>query len=267
MSADHFRASAQVESTLDDAQLLGLARDGHDDAYAELFRRYRPVALRLARRLTSPGEAEDIVAESFAQVLAQLRQGNGPDRAFRAYVLTSVRHEAGRKGRMRQRVQPTDDLAKIDTAVPFGHGQLDAFERDLVRSAFESLPERWRTVLWYLDVEGLKPHEISERLDLKPNSVSALVYRARAGLREAYLAQHVAAQDDESQECSVVRPRLAALVRRTAGMREQKRIHVHLETCASCMAAYLELEDVNAHVGAPQGTTPVTEGALACARG
>ena len=241
--------SSESVTDLDDAHLLAYARDGHDDAYAELFRRYRPVALRLARRLSAVGDAEDIVSESFAQVLGQLRQGNGPDRAFRAYVLTSVRHEAGRRARLRQRVQPTDDLAKIDTAVPFGHGQLDSFERDLVRTAFESLPERWRTVLWYLDVEGLKPHEISERLDLKANSVSALVYRARAGLREAYLAQHVAASGAaDGEECRQVRPRLASLVRRTAGMREQKRIHVHLETCSSCMAAYLELEDVNAHV-------------------
>lgn len=247
-------------STLDDAHLLGLARDGHDDAYAELFQRYRPVALRLARRLSSYGDAEDTVSEAFAQVLAQLRQGNGPDRAFRAYVLTSVRHEASRRGRLRQRVQPTDDLAKIDTAVPFGNGQLDSFERDLVRSAFESLPERWRTVLWYLDVEGLKPHEISERLDLKPNSVSALVYRARAGLREAYLAQHVAADaGTETEECRQVRPRLAALVRRTAGMREQKRIHVHLETCEACMASYLEIADVNARVVAPSGPVGDTD--------
>lgn len=41
-------------------------------------------------------------------------------------------------------------------------------------------------------------------------------------------------------------------MRRTVGMREQKRIHVHLEACPSCMASYLELEDVNARVVAPQ---------------
>lgn len=248
-------------SALDDGQLLVLARSGHDDAYAELFRRFRPVALRLARRLSAPAEAEDIVSEAFAQVLGQLRQGAGPDRAFRAYVLTSVRHEAGRRAKLRQRVQPTDDLAKIDQAVPFGHGQLDSFERDLVRSAFASLPERWQTVLWYLDVEGLKPHEISERLDLKPNSVSALVYRARAGLREAYLAQHVGDSVEETSECGRVRTRLAGLVRRTVGMREQKRIHAHLEQCPPCMASYLEIEDVNARVVAP-----VTGGAPAPAR-
>lgn len=262
MSIDEPRMPAWSSGVeLDDAHLLSLARDGDDDAYAELFRRYRPVALRLARRLGSATEAEDTVSEAFAQVLGQLRRGLGPDHAFRAYVLTSVRHEAARRGRLRQRVQPTDDLATIDSAVPFGHGQLDAFERDLVRAAFEALPERWRTVLWYLDVEGLKPHEVSERLGLRANSVSALVYRARAGLREAYLAQHVGAEAvDATDECRLVRPRLAALVRRTAGMREQKRIHVHLETCPGCMTSYLELEDVNARVVAPQQAVAAARG-------
>ncbi|MEH3068687.1 MAG: zf-HC2 domain-containing protein, partial [Aeromicrobium erythreum] len=57
---------------------------------------------------------------------------------------------------------------------------------------------------------------------------------------------------EASDECRQLRPRLASLVRRTVGMREQKRIHVHLEACPSCMASYLELEDVNARVVAPQ---------------
>lgn len=238
----------------DDAHLLHHAREGDDGAYAELFSRYRPVALRLARRLAPREEAEDIVSEAFAQVLGQLRRGNGPDRAFRAYLLTSVRHEAGRRAKAGQRVQPTDDLAKIDRPVPFGDGRLDSFERELIRDAFATLPERWQQVLWYLDVEGLKPHEISERLGMRPNSVSALVYRARAGLREAYVAQHVSTDDETlAEDCRTLRPRLAGLVRRTAGMREQKRLHAHLETCADCMSAYLELEDVNATVVAPSG--------------
>lgn len=240
-------------AVLDDADLLQRARDGDDVGYAELFERYRPVALRLARRLAARPDAEDIVSEAFAQVLTQLRRGNGPERAFRAYLLTSVRHEAGRRAKAAQRVQPTDDLARIDRAVPFGDGRLDTFERDLVRDAFATLPERWQQVLWYLDVEGLKPHEISERLGLRPNGVSALVYRARAGLREAYVAQHAATADESglAEDCRVLRPRLAGLVRRTAGMREQQRLHAHLESCADCMASYLELEDVNATVVAP----------------
>ncbi len=169
---------------LDDGQLITMARDGHQDAFGVLFARYSYAGRRLARHLGQGEDADDVVSEAFAQILDLLRRGKGPDRAFRAYLFTSIRHESGRRAKARQRVMPTDDDAQIDTAVPFGNGQLDQFEKTAVRAAYESLPDRWRTVLWHLDVEGRKPHELGPLMDLTPNSVSALVYRARAGLRD-----------------------------------------------------------------------------------
>ena len=238
-------------SVLDDSDLISLARSGNTDAFAVLYTRYAYVATRLARHLAPQSDADDIVAESFAQVLDQVRRGKGPEKAFRAYLFTAVRHEAGRKGKARQRVMPTDDLATIDSVVPFRDGQLDDYEKSIVRAAYESLPARWRTVLWHLDVEGRKPHELGPLLGLKPNSVSALVYRARAGLREAYLQQHL--QDDApgtSRTCRDVRPKLSGVVRRTLSMREQEKVHAHLDTCRHCMGLYLELQEVNRSVGA-----------------
>ncbi len=176
---------------LDDAELLALARRDHDEAYAALFTRHSYAAHRLARHLGHREEAEDIVAESFAQVLDLFRRGKGPERAFRAYLFTTVRHEAGRRAKARQRVMPTDDERQIDSIVPFGGGHLEEFEQAAIRGAYESLPARWRTVLWHLDVEGRKPQELGPMLKLTPNSVSALAYRARSALREAYLRQHI----------------------------------------------------------------------------
>lgn len=235
---------------LDDGELLAMARTGHQDAYAALFERYSYAAHRLARHLGQKEDSDDVVSEAFAQVLDLIGRGKGPDRAFRAYLFTTVRHECGRRAKARRRVMPTDDLQQIDSPVPFGGGQLDTFEREVVQGAFESLPARWRTVLWHLDVEGRKPHELGPLLDLSPNSVSALVYRARAGLREAYLQQHVRDQGPaDSHTCREQRAKMSAFVRRTASARDQARVHVHLETCDDCMAVYLDLREVNRDVG------------------
>ncbi|MET1038169.1 MAG: sigma-70 family RNA polymerase sigma factor [Aeromicrobium sp.] len=235
---------------LDDGELLALTRSGNQDAYAALFERYSYAALRLARHLGQKDESDDVVSESFAQVLDLLNRGKGPDRAFRAYLFTTVRHECGRRAKARQRVMPTDDDDQIDAPVEFGAGRLDMFERTAIRAAYESLPARWRTVLWHLDVEGRKPNELGPLLDLSPNSVSALVYRARSGLREAYVQQHV--NEDEqagSQVCLEHRAKLSAFVRRTASARDQEKIHAHLQTCKDCLAIYLDLQDVNREVG------------------
>jgi RNA polymerase sigma factor (sigma-70 family) len=238
---------------LDDADLLNLVRQDDDeksDAYGVLYDRYVHAARRLARHLGQREDADDVVSESFAQVLDLLRRKKGPDRAFRAYLFSTIRHECGRRAKAAKRVMPTDDNDQIDTPVAFGAGGLDDFERSAIRAAFESLPERWRQVLWLLDVEGHKPNELAPLLDLKPNSVSALVYRARSGLRDAYLQQHVKnTETPDSRSCRSVRSMLASVVRRSASMRDQEKVHAHLETCTECMAIYLDLQEVNQDVG------------------
>lgn len=235
---------------LDDNHLLTLAREGHQEAYAALFSRYSYAGVRLARHLGQREDSEDVVAEAFAQVLDLVRRGKGPDRAFRAYLFTTIRHEAGRRAKARQRVVATDEIEQLDEPVPFGGGELDTFERTAVRAAYESLPERWRTVLWHLEVEGRKPQELGPLLDLTPNSVSALVYRARAGLREAYLTHHLN-QDQETvaSECDFTRGAMAAYVRGTSSKRDSHKVATHLAECASCTAAHEDLVLVNTSVG------------------
>lgn len=237
---------------LDDSDLLGLVRSGDPDAYAELYARHRYIAVRLARHLGKADEADDVVSQAFANVLDLLKRGKGPDEHFRGYLLTAVRHESGRRALARKRVIVTTDEAVIDTVVQFGDGKLDDFEASAIRTAFESLPERWRSVLWSLDVEGRKPLEVAEALDLAPNAVSALVYRARAALREAYLQAHVRsdAEGTTSQTCADVRPKIASSVRETAPKRDREKVFAHLNTCGECMKVYLELAEVNGSLGA-----------------
>jgi RNA polymerase sigma factor (sigma-70 family) len=227
---------------LDDETLIARTRRGDDDAFAELYRRHSYGALRLARHLGQREESDDVVAESFARLLDLLRRGKGPDQSFRAYLYTTVRHEAGHRAKAVQRVRPTDDEALIDSAVEFGGGTLDVFERTTIRAAYESLPERWRSVIWHLDVEGRKPQEIAEMLDLTPNSVSALVYRARSGLRDAYVQQHVNSRAPGEDVHRDTREQFGAVLRRTAAPRVLERVHAHLASCEACMAVYLELE-------------------------
>lgn len=269
MNVEHQHRAAHDLSLdlLDDADLVLMVRGGDSDAYAALFDRYVYSGRRLARHLGQRDEADDVVSEAFARIFDLLQRGKGPDDAFRAYLFTTIRHECGRRAKAEKRVVPTDDDAKIDSAVPFGGGELDDFEKTAVRAAYESLPPRWRTVLWHLDVEGRKPSELAELLDMKPNSVSALVYRARGGLRDAYLQQHVGTGGDLAQACGETRRLMASVVRRTASTRDQERVHAHLDGCAACMGAYIDLEDVNREVGAVAPVLGLVAGSSSVATG
>lgn len=179
-----------MDDQVSDGELLRRVRTGDPDAYGMLFARHRPVAGRVARRFAR-GDDDEVVAEAFASVLAQIRAGRGPTESFRAYLLTTVRREAARRRVIGRRCEPVGDMGALGVMEP----PADVLAHELVAQAYVSLPERWREVLWQLEVEGRRPHELSERMGLSANAVAALAYRARAGLRAAYARQPVAEPD------------------------------------------------------------------------
>jgi hypothetical protein len=83
-------------------------------------------------------------------------------------------------------------------------------------------------------------------LGMSANSVSALAYRAREGLRQAFLSMHVRETDDDA--CAWTRERLGAYLRTGVSRRDRSRIEGHLAECRPCAAIYLEVADVNSNL-------------------
>ena len=229
-----------------DAELISAVRGGEVDAYGELFERHVAAARRLARQLVPPADAEDLVSEAFAKVLSLLQRGAGPDLAFRAYLLTAVRRLHVDRIRANARVQPTDDLEPFDPGVPFRDTAVEGFENAAAAKAFSSLPERWQAVLWHTEVEGQKPAEVAGLLGMSSNSVSALAYRAREGLRQAFLTMHL--QELEDDACAWTHQNLGAYVRNGISRRDAAKVENHLTGCRRCTALYLELTEVNSNL-------------------
>lgn len=87
-----------------DAELIDAVRSGQVDAFGSLYERHVSAAYNLAMQLArSRAESDDLVSEAFARVLDTLRAGRGPDSAFRAYLLTALRHVAYDKTRRDRR--------------------------------------------------------------------------------------------------------------------------------------------------------------------
>ena len=231
---------------LGDAELISAVRGGDTQAYGQLFERHADAARRLARQLVSPGDVEDLVSEAFVKVLTVLQRGGGPDMAFRAYLLTAVRRLRVDRLRATSRLHTTDDMEMFDPGVPFRDTAVEGFENAAAARAFASLPERWQLVLWHTEVEGDKPGDIAEMLGMSPNSVSALAYRAREGLRQAFLNEHIADFDDD--QCRWTHDHLGAYVRNGISRRDAAKVEKHLDECRACMAVYLELTEVNSNL-------------------
>jgi RNA polymerase sigma factor (sigma-70 family) len=234
--------------TPSDAELISRVRGGDVAAYGELFSRHVQAANRLARQLVRGPDADDLVSDAFAKVLGVLQAGGGPDVAFRAYLLTAVRRLQVDRVRAGSRLQTSDDMSQFDPGIPFQDTAVSGFESGAAARAFASLPERWQLVLWHLEVEGQKPADIAPLLGMSPNSVSALAYRAREGLRQAFLTMHLS--DISADSCRWVNEHLGAYVRHGLARRDAAKVEDHLQECRRCTAMYLELTEVNSDLRA-----------------
>lgn len=227
-----------------DAELLTAVRGGQLDAYGQLYARHAPAALRLGRALSRDrSDVDDLVSETFAKVLATLRGGHGPDLAFRAYLLTTMRNVFYDRARRDKRIEFHDDLTPYETGEPFVDTTLVQLERSYAARAFAKLPERWRLVLWHTEVEGESPAQVAPLLGLTPNGVSALAYRARERLRQMYLQEHITDTGDPS--CHWAADRLAGSVRGGLPPRDQAKVDQHLAGCRACHLLHVELAEVN----------------------
>jgi RNA polymerase sigma factor (sigma-70 family) len=228
-------------TALSDAELLDQARNGDEAAFPEVYVRHQPAALRLASTYRRLGDPEDLVNEAFERVLAAVRRGGGPTEAFRAYLFVTLRRLAAEQAE-RPAGQPLDNVPE-PVAAEAAEPEMARADRDIMNDAFESLPDRWQTVLWHTAVEGRAPRELASVLGVSANAAAALAYRAREKLRQAYLQAHLLASPHP--ECEPHRSRLGAHVRGGLSRRDQAATKRHVDRCESCEALVVELTDVN----------------------
>ncbi|SED04014.1 RNA polymerase sigma factor, sigma-70 family [Amycolatopsis tolypomycina] len=216
-----------------DAALIAAVRGGDVAAYGELYDRHLVAARRVAAAIAADAaEREDLIAEGFTRVLRILRNGEGPDEDFRPYLLTTIRNTMIS---WRRRDAAVSVVAEVPDVTPSAGSDEPVGSRlhaTVAADAFTSLPERWRTVLWRTEIDGESPAKIAEDLGMTPNGVAALAYRAREGLRQAYLDQHV--PEARRRNCKSVSGQLAKFVRDGISDHKAHRIAAHLERCPDC---------------------------------
>jgi RNA polymerase sigma-70 factor, ECF subfamily len=138
-----------------------------------------PRLYRAARAWTrSREEAEDLVQETYARVLARPRFLRGEDelgyllRALRN-TLVSQRRAAGRRP---QTAPLADDLA---AGARSSDDPAEAAESRLVYAAINELPEEFREALVAVDIAGLSYPEAARALGIPEGTLTSRLFRAR----------------------------------------------------------------------------------------
>ena len=138
-----------------------------------------PRLYRAARAWTrSREEADDLVQETYARVLARQRLLRGEDEL--GYLLRSLRNTLISQHRAAQRRPVTTELVD-DTAIGArpGDDPAEATVNRQVYAAIAELPEEFRDAFVAVDVAGLSYPEAARALGVPEGTVTSRLFRAR----------------------------------------------------------------------------------------
>jgi RNA polymerase sigma-70 factor (ECF subfamily) len=138
-----------------------------------------PRLYRAARAWTrSREEAEDLVQETYARVLARPRVLRGDDEL--GYLLGALRNTlVSRRRTESRRPQTTPLIDELAVGARSGDDPAEAVETHEVYAAIHELPDEFRDVLVAVDVVGLSYGEAARALGVPEGTVTSRLFRAR----------------------------------------------------------------------------------------
>lgn len=226
-----------------DDQIISAVRGGDIGDFALLWRRHVAAARRAARAISPSVDPDDLVSEAFASILRVTKAGGGPSDAFRPYLLATLRNTAARWSRGAGMLS-IEVVSELELA-PEGNDPIERIsERSSVAAVFGTLSARHRTLLWYLDVEGMKPRELAPLMGITPNAVSALALRARDSFRRAWLEAHIH-DPSRSDDCRWFCERVVTQRERRLRGDDAVRFRAHMSTCRGCQLVAAEIDTVS----------------------
>jgi RNA polymerase sigma factor (sigma-70 family) len=177
-----YEMKAQPATFVTDQNLVqAILELGDEQAFRELYRRHTPRLIGFVYRLLAGAnpEDEDVVQETWIRACERLEQFQWRS-TFSTWLLgiglNVVRDRLRRSGRSRQ--VPSDRFPDP----PGPHADHEA-RIDLER-AIHMLPDDYRMVLVLHDIEVMKHHEISERLEIQVGTTKSQLFRARRMIRQ-----------------------------------------------------------------------------------
>lgn len=194
--------------SIEDPKLTRTICARQPDVLRAVVREHLPMLLRAARASGLPlDRAEDAVQETFLTFLRRAHEFDGRARV-RTWLYGILLHKVARERASARRAQETEE---IDTIVESRFDESGRWSRpprgpdataDVPRvrgwleECLETLPDRRRSAFVLREVEELETDEICKILEITPNNLGVLLFRARNGLRECLEAKGLRSRHD-----------------------------------------------------------------------
>ncbi|HEY3280575.1 MAG TPA: RNA polymerase sigma factor [Gemmatimonadales bacterium] len=158
--------------------LVARAKAGDEAALEALFRAFETPVYNLVRRMMRTTEdAEDVLQETFLEVVRSIRQYRGD-----GHLWGWVRRIAATKALMRIRREQLRTAEPLDEE-PAGRPAMHVGANLDLEKAFEHLTDTSRSVVWLHDVEGYTHEEIAELMGKSVSFSKSQLARAHTRLR------------------------------------------------------------------------------------
>ena len=175
-----------------DTELVARAREGSQEAFADLVERYQSRVFNLARAVGGrEADADDLAQEIFLKVYRGLPGFRG-DSTFRTWLyrvaINVIRtHRRGRSilerlGFSSRSGRPDEEDVMEQLPAP-GNLEVEALHRDAIDKALAQLSPDLREAVTLRDIEGLEYREMAAVLDLPIGTVMSRISRGRQRLR------------------------------------------------------------------------------------
>jgi RNA polymerase sigma-70 factor (ECF subfamily) len=168
-----------------DFRLMRAIQNGDMVAFNELVDRYKDRLLNvIGRMLSSREEAEDVVQETFVRVY-QHRQSFNFKHCLSTWIYTIGLNLARNELRKRKKFKHYDITEMQGNEAEFAvEMKLPSRLPEVLSSAINGLPEKYRTAFLLRDVQELPYEEVAKVLNVPLGTVKSRVNRARMMLRE-----------------------------------------------------------------------------------
>lgn len=145
-------------------------------------------------------DAEDLVQETIARVLAKPRIIRGEERG---YLLRALRNTFSTRLRTRSR-RPLSSVSldDVEAADPHAVTPQQAAEAHEILDAIAALPEDFRLAIVAVDILGLSYGEAARALDTREATITTRLYRARQRIARHFMPTSVAGREGTGQERS-----------------------------------------------------------------
>lgn len=164
-------------------------RNGDENAFCLLFRRFGPKIYGTARRMFLTHEdAEELVQEVFLKIWKKKEQLKD-NLSFQAYLITIMKSMVYKKVKSQSRFFAYQQFAAAKEVSVLNEGEISLESEDLYRyskKAIDQLPKSQKQVFELRYLNHQTAEQIAVQLSISKRTVESHIYKATKSLREKF---------------------------------------------------------------------------------